>query len=372
MKIKKIMKLVFILLGVYACDTASHTKNDYPTVYDIQFKDDADSISLSKQIEKIDCLVLENAKSSEIFSLDKIKFENNLIYIADYHGSKIVAYDMSGKYMFNIDKKGSGPGEYLEIKSFTVDEHFIYVLDNYNHKIFIYDCFTGAIKGERPLSIVAWDIETLSDGNFIFAFAPMTQINMKQSSHLLFVMDKDFNIIQRLLPYNENQKVAFSPRSFFTSNEDNIIYSSMLFDRYTVIPRKNVDSLYHVGIEFEHSIPKESRGDGDYIAKHNYKYLCETPVVCGNYVSFQVPLTDFVDMYVYNRSENMLMKNRYNDMYNYFYSPIGSYQGRFVSYISGYLVYEDLVKNGFQRVDKLIENSLKEDEVSLLIFYTIK
>lgn len=366
--------LILCMVGLLSCDNkTSRTEEDALVASHILFQgEDVDSLSLADRVADISFLALENNDSALIYEADKIRFENGLIYFGDFYGNKVVVYDETGKYRFSINKRGQGPDEYLEIKSFTVDSQYVYVLDNYNHKVFMYDAFDGSFRQEKSLPLVAWDIEALDNGHFLLAYVPlMNSVNMSHTNHQLFVVDSNFQIVKRLLPYAEEEKTALAYHTFFSLCDDDIIFASMLFDGYAVIPRSNVDSLYKVQIDFHHPVVPEHRKDTEEINKHSYEYLVEVPVVCGDYAVLQVPFEDYVNMYVYDRRDKKLMCNRFSDCRNALYFPVASYKGRFVSYLSDFLVYEDLVKAGFKQAPSAVEEQFKH-EGSMLIFYTMR
>lgn len=369
--IKKFYLLLLLLAGMFACNKNPYSALDFPTKCRIPFVGNADSSSLANCVEKVRFLSLENTDSSLIYDVDRIRFANGMIYLGDFSGDKIVAHDEAGKFCFTIDKRGQGPGEYLEIKSFAVDSQYVYVLDNYNHKVFMYDCYDGSFRQAKPLPIVAWDIETLANGEFLLAFVPMSgDVNMPHSKHLLFVTDKDFNIIKRLLPYVDSEN-SLPYRNFFSSCDDKIIFASLLFDGYTVIPKSNVDSLYHVGIDFERPILIEHRADMKERDSHAYEYLEDVPVTCGNYVSMEVPFRDFSNVYLYDWRTGKMMQNSFENLHNAVYYPIGSYRNSFVTYLADYSLYEELVANGFEKAPQSVMEELKK-EGSMLIFYEMK
>lgn len=149
--------LILCMVGLLSCDNkTSRTEEDALVASHILFQgEDVDSLSLADRVADISFLALENNDSALIYEADKIRFENGLIYFGDFYGNKVVVYDETGKYRFSINKRGQGPGEYLEIKSFTVDSQYVYVLDNYNHKVFMYDAFDGSFRQEKSLPLVA-------------------------------------------------------------------------------------------------------------------------------------------------------------------------------------------------------------------------
>ena len=361
------MKNIGLILCVFfclvACQQHSSIENHYQTKYQIHFQKEVDESFDGSQATQVEYIALDDTLPALLYGIDKLKFANGLIYAGDFHNDKIIVFDEQGKYQFNIDKRGQGPGEYLEIKSFTVDSQCVYVIDNYNHKLFAYDCRNGAFKYDKPLPIVTWDVEILPNGGFLLAFVPMSQpVNMEHSNHLLFVTDADMQITQRLFPYKQGEGVDLSYINYFNDyGENEIIFSSLMHDGYTVIPRHHIDSLYHVGIVFENPIPNEQRLDYTLWEKHGYEYMCMSPIVCGNYVSFSVPGDKVLALYLYDKKRHKLIHNRT------FFLPIASHNGRFVQYIGSEEVYNYLVKKGnFPPADAQVEEAIRHEGMALM------
>jgi hypothetical protein len=44
----------------------------------------------------------------------------DVMYILDKRNSSIVMFDVNGNYLNQLDRRGNGPGEYLDIADFTV------------------------------------------------------------------------------------------------------------------------------------------------------------------------------------------------------------------------------------------------------------
>ena len=86
--------------------------------------------SLSGYVDSVSFLPLETERDYIFRNIDKMVFRNGKIYIGDYHSRKILVYNKDGKGVFTLDRTGRGPGEYLDMKSFTVDGKYIYILDN--------------------------------------------------------------------------------------------------------------------------------------------------------------------------------------------------------------------------------------------------
>lgn len=362
-----------LLCIMLLCSCVSEKQNNkvYISKERIEFKLPIDTMSLCKRISDIDYISLETPEEAFVYEVDKIITDGRYIYIADFRGHKISVYSNDGKYIYSLNKRGIGPEEYLELRNFTIDGNNIYIIDNYKHKVLIYKCNDGSFAGEKDMPIVADDIEYLADGHFVLGMMPMYKRNMPHSRHLLFIVDSEFKIINRLLPYDKGERVPFAPMSFFKSDEENIYFSSLLFDGFTVIPRNNPDSLYHIAIDFEKRIPDKIRGNSDEIDKGDYQCLCSTPVCCQNYWSFQVDADGYIQTVVYDKNRKLLMANNEMDASKILYDPIASYGNKYITYLADAGIYDELLKIGFPRADKKAETNL-ENEGAVLIVYTIR
>ena len=72
----------------------------------------------------------------------------------------------------------------------------MYILDNFNRKIFIYDSLTGNFKNSVNINFIAWDMAAFENGDFIFAFSPMKggELNQQQIAGRVFITDNNFNV----------------------------------------------------------------------------------------------------------------------------------------------------------------------------------
>lgn len=172
---------------------------------------------LRHAVDSIRFLALESGEDSELYGIDKLIVKNGLVYLADFRAGKIVAYDESGRSRFVLDAKGEGPEEYLEMRSFAADDSCIYTLDNYRHSLNVYGCRDGRYRKSLKLPFVAWDMEVLPDGSFIFAYSPGRggKPSMNQGRYRIFITDRDLKIEKRLLPMKRRHSISLTARLIF-------------------------------------------------------------------------------------------------------------------------------------------------------------
>ena len=95
-----------------------------------------DSIS-----DSITVIQLETSDNILIGQYFRVKFHNNLLFVS--HNSpgqpfSLSAFDLNGKYLWDIGKRGQGPGEYYVAWNFFFNNDKVYVQDNTNKAFFCY------------------------------------------------------------------------------------------------------------------------------------------------------------------------------------------------------------------------------------------
>lgn len=368
--------IFFICVVLFAACSQKSEKDGIIKITEVLDFEKQEMGSISDCVDSVTYLPLKLTQEALFRNIDKMLCENGMMYIGDFRTRKITVCNMSGNVNFVLNKFGNGEEEYQEIRNFTVDKNNIYILDNYRRKVYLYDAYTGEYKGKKDLSIVAWDIATLSDGKFLLTFVPNSGGNLKekQSKYLIYITDNEFNVITGLLPYDENYSEPIGYIRYFTNYGDNVYFSSWRFDGVTIFPKENPENYTCVSIDFENKIPEEHRFDTEKVEQGSYNYLAGVPFFCSNYIAMEVVEGEFSENYLYCRKDSMFYRNPSDDAKNWsnaMLSPISCYQNKFVSVIPGYDIYDELVRKGFRRADHQVENSIKEGDW-VLLFYTVK
>jgi hypothetical protein len=366
---KRTQIILFSLLILVSCNPP---KNE--SVFDriVACKESQIEPDIPKFVNKVTFLPLDSGNGILIGSVDKVAFCNDLIYIADYSTRKIVVYDMNGKFRFVLDRQGRGPGEYLEIKSFTVDSNNLYVLDNFGKKLFVYDSMNGEYKTNKRMPIVAWDVEALSNGDLIFAFVTAGgKLSKKQPLYRLFVTDNDLNIKSQLLDYrNEKDIDVLGYDNYFSAYGDKIIFCSYGIDAYYVLDRNNGEIVMTVEIDFENKASSRDKKDLSLVS--NYTHLSSVPIVCGEYLLCDITTKDEGgNYYISGTGTGGFISNPNNGGRNCLLDPVGSYADSFVSVLWDREMYDYIVSTGFQKAEEEVERSLDGGSL-VLLFYHMK
>jgi hypothetical protein len=130
--------------------------------------------SASNIFDQIKIIHLETTDSSLIGkAIDGIEVYDDKLFIQNYLGShtNILCFDLSGKFLFNIDRMGQGPDEYTYFGDFFIDEHL-------HHLVII----------NEPQRFIHFDL----DGNFLYDirsddyYLARQGIYLNDSTYLMF------------------------------------------------------------------------------------------------------------------------------------------------------------------------------------------
>lgn len=347
-----------------------------PEEQKITFHDTIDYHSISEStinelVDSISFLPLEIKEESTVGSIDKICIMDSLIYIGDFHANQIYIFDLSGKHLFNINYVGQGPREYTEIKSFTVDTDNVYIIDNRLRKLFVYNRLNGSFVESLKMPFVAWDIETLNGGNFIFTFIPMNggKLSIKQPPYKLFLTDSHLNIKKMMLKYNDNESEALGQRIYFTRDGNNRYFGSYHFSGYTIIDTDTSSALKHININFDKGLAEQ---DNVYFHEiDEYQHIVEPPFVCGQYVYLFFCEKGRSKYGIYNTITREISFNSKTDAYNSLMPIVGSGNKCFIGHLADYDIYQKMVDAGFNKGGELMEETLK-GQGDVLVFYHFK
>lgn len=372
---KSFMRRMSVLISIclctvlYACTSSNQEEEvNCNRILDFKVNNEITTSSFVKQIEYIPLEMNESALFREI---NKIVIKNELIYIGDFHKHGIYVYDMKGKHRFSVDERGQGPGEYIEIKSFAVDDRYIYTIDNFKSRINLYDCTTGKFVRSKELPIVAWDIETLHNGDFIFAFIPLKGgvLKHKQPNFRIFITDENFKVKTSLFEFDKDYYDPIGQRTYFTTTDEYVVFGSYFFDGFTLFNRNNLENYEFVGVKFENKASQKDRESMEEMRKH--QYISGTPYICKRHISIQIAENKYIKSYLYNDSISAFTANSKDNAYSFLIAPIGNYRDKYIAQISSFEQYNSLTENGFPKADSAIENSLKEGGY-VLVVYTMK
>ena len=129
------------------------------------------SIEITQLVDSVSFIKLETKNECLIGRISKVFFIDNRFFIHEKQTSTILVFDVSGKFLYKFGNKGRGPGEYVQISSFLLDEKkkMLMIYDDSSRKMIFY-LLDGTLVKEIPRfsdGKVIRDIINLPDGRFI-------------------------------------------------------------------------------------------------------------------------------------------------------------------------------------------------------------
>lgn len=150
----KYILFICSLITFLSCTDSNKTDNTNKDhnllVLDLDKAAIKDTMLASVFIKSVTPIALETTNESLIGFLSAMQVTDSCICILDDEhapggSGNLFVFDKRGKYLRKIGKKGQGPGEYVNIDDFTIDEKNdkIFLVDNENDKIRVYQFSTG-------------------------------------------------------------------------------------------------------------------------------------------------------------------------------------------------------------------------------------
>jgi len=328
--------------------------------------------AISKDIDSVVYLPLESNQMALYSHTSKVVFRGDKIFIGDFFLHKIIVYNNAGQYLYTLNHRGRATSEYLEMKSFCVTDHEIAIIDNATHFLKIYDVETGRFLGNKSMPFVAWDVEYLDNGEYVFAFSSLQKrYNPNKLRYRLFFTDNDLNITKKLFPYEKDEIDPFAPMTFFSSSQKKILFHWCGVDYFSVIDRIERDSIKIVAFDFGNKeIPKEYKGDMEKINQGGYYYMGETPITNENYVAFEINNSSSSDCYLYSINDNTIKRNYESESIGMPFPLCVDEQGRFIYLLNSVDEYEMFITDGFPRASKEVEDHIRNGGSIILRYIT--
>ncbi len=148
-----------------SCNIPKET-NDASVIISVNSQTSDRKIKMSELYSALEYIKLETTPESLIAQVSKIIPLDTQLLIVDKESSKILLFDVNGKFMRTIGSKGVGAGEFIEIEDVAVDKkgEEIFVLEHLGKRILIYD-LKGNFANDIKTDFIAHEIEYLGNGS---------------------------------------------------------------------------------------------------------------------------------------------------------------------------------------------------------------
>lgn len=131
---KYYITLLFFIIFFNCCKKQQLNDVEY-----IQISLNNNFINASAFIKEVRVIKLETNDDCLIQRISKIKYYNKNIFILDIFQNSLMIFNDDGNFEKKLSKVGQGPGDYIQIMDFFIQDDFLYILDFPNQSILKYD-----------------------------------------------------------------------------------------------------------------------------------------------------------------------------------------------------------------------------------------
>ena len=292
---------------------------------------DNPSIEIDSLIDSIYYIKPQVSDNSLIGEYSKILFEDNKVFILENSKTNkaVYAFAMDGKFLFNINARGDGPGEYVSIHDFYVDANNkqVGILDR--SQILKYD-YKGKFIGKLDLrKYLVKNI--IYNNNFIYAYT--YSYCFENKCHNLKVFNMQGELVYSDYPLEKSLQdfPLASDKIYLNADSDKVFFNSL-----------NNDTIY--------------RFEKDHL----------TPEVVVDFAEYKYPDDEFHKLL--DKGEDVISELSYLRDSKYALFGINNFSLTsdylFTSFLKGYTVYYALFS--FKTKNKRIFSSLKPSDNILI------
>lgn len=200
------MKISFLLLSFLLIQSCNTPFSQTTVLQSVNLKLDSsntqESINLSQIFSACSTVRLETTSKSLIGAISDVKFSDELIFVGDgFVTDAIFVFRNNGEFVNKISKKGKGPGEYIRLDSFDINESKkeIYILDNQQSKLVVYD-FDSKFLREIKLGFRAFNF-VFDSNKFYFDRQNAILRGDNSDKFNLFICNNEGEITKQLIEY---------------------------------------------------------------------------------------------------------------------------------------------------------------------------
>lgn len=319
---KKIQYILLIFTVFFSC---SRTKEDGINLGCTFFPWEYNNEQIASLIDTIEYIPLEPHSDGLFKKADKLIIHDSKYFIFDFIGqNQVNVFDKEGYFLYKVGRKGRGPGEYVEVRNFTVANNLVYLIDNRLNKLLIYDALGKNFIEDKILPFYAHDMIIGNNGDYVFAQQKIQgEKPAKFQRYNVFITDPDLNIKYSLFPFKEEDCGIRSQMWYFSQTDQHIIFRTMVSDSIILFDRQEPSDKYSVYyMDFgSNKVPVKAENDDEMLK--NYNYLYSAPMITSQYIigTYWVGKEYGYDPYIYDMQKKKSAVENDNQS-QFFFTPL--------------------------------------------------
>lgn len=252
------------------------------------------TVQLSSIGKELEYIPLETTSESVLKRINHIEFSNSFIFISDFQ--RLLQFDRKGKFIRQIGTSGRGPGEYIKVTTFCIDEKKdrIYIIAWGAKSVLEFDFQGNFIRSfQKPFDSGHFVINDTN--SFVFQLVDGAAALANDSDFKLYITDINGRPLIKIRNYNKRTSrqgilIGKTPMYFFN---DSIRYMQFGNDTlYTVCSGDlNPYAIFNLGkmkMDTDPSIPFQSPGREEVLGELNQRLWIENIIEDNNYMYLEL------------------------------------------------------------------------------------
>lgn len=316
-----------------------------------------------------------------VADIKKIHIEAERIYIHD-DLSRILCYDMQGHFLWKIDARGAGPGEYVDITHFLINaaDKEVVIYDNLGQSLLWYNIRNGRFIRKEKLTCPNPTDMAFKNGMYLYDHRYHNNYPDKDSLfYSLLISDDGLRITQRYFPHEEGEASIswMAPEKFYYS-DSLLLYYRDFSNEVHEISSKGIGLRYRINLPEPY--PRSYIEDGKFEVeqmKQPYSYwLCDI-YTCQDllYFSYCHGLDFMVSLYDCKKHQLIFsgrrMQGSPDSQLPLFLLIDGVYQGEFFGVLTPMFI-GDLAKKKGTTWPAVLDNYDPDNDNPVIAFYRVK
>ncbi len=346
--------------------------------------------------KNVSFIKLETNEQCLIASYDKIMLHGDTIFILSRSNVQkaIFAFNISGDFLFKIDSRGRGPGEYQDISDFYINNELQYIGVLSYSKIIKYD-FKGNYTG-ITIDLSQHNVLKINyqDGN-LYAYAPDAKSRFGNKSLSFAAFDPDGNLLYKDIPEPKNSlHYSMNKENYLSNNTTNTFFNPFGNDTIYQIREDFLAPKFILNFGIHH-LPRDSRdkllSDGifnletsEYLIKNNYIWFgIHSFHVLDDCIVMHVPKGDILILALYSLNSNNIRNMTSQIEPGLLFPNIkGSSSGRLIGVYEAMRIewlknHEQQSKLFGQKSEFFLHNlkdynDVKEDDNSIILLFNVR
>ncbi len=220
-------------------------------------------LKASELFSDISYIPLETNNNSLVGNISKLIKYKDRFYITDNDIThSIFCFSETGKFLFKINRVGTGPGEYVNLSDFSIDydQNKLLVYDNSMKRI-LHFSLNGDYVESHAINFHLFRFSYIANGYFAF-YNDFTKSNKELLNKgvypNLIITDRDYKIVKTGMNYSEDvnfSAIPMLPQCFNRYDSKTISLISSLND--TIYHISDTALTYHLNINFKNNQRRE-------------------------------------------------------------------------------------------------------------------